>query len=218
MKASRFVCASATLALAAGGACAQTSNEFWPELDSWLKLNDTTRLMLRLDSTRDSDSGDRTNGEGGLYVDYRFSDRIAFRAGYLYSDTPPTTPGAGHSVEHRWNLDFSYNWMLNDTTKLTNRLRTDLRDIAGVSSYRIRDRVKVEHEAHWGRQAVTPYAHIEAFYDSRFDTVSRYRLQAGATTRLSNDIEIDLYAGRQRDTAPADKYVNGIGLTLNLYF
>ena len=64
---------------------------------------------------------------------------------------------------------------------------------------------------------MTPYGNLEAFYDSRYDTVSRYRLEIGATTPLSKDIEIDLYLGRQRDTQPSDKYTNGIGITLTLY-
>ena len=95
---------------------------------------------------------------------------------------PPTEPGEGERIERRWMLDTSYNWKLDDATKLTNRVRTDLRDIEGANSYRIRDRLKLEHETHVGRQAVTPYGNIEAFYDSRYDTVSRYRLEVGATT------------------------------------
>jgi hypothetical protein len=68
-----------------------------------------------------------------------------------------------------------------------------------------------------GRQAVNPYGNLEAYYDSRYDTISRYRLEIGATTLLSKDIEVDLYAGRQRDTRPSDKYTNGIGVTVSLY-
>jgi len=205
------------LALLAGTAHAQTSDEFWPELDTWIKLDDATRILLTTAGTRDRDTGDRVNSDVAAYVDYRFSDRISFRAGYDYSDTPPTEPGEGHSVERRWVLDTSYNWKLDEATKLTNRVRTDLRDVAGSYSYRIRDRLKLEHETHVGRQPVAPYADFEAYYDSRYDTVSRYRLEIGATTPLSKDIEIDLYLGRQRDTQPSDKYANGIGVTLNLY-
>ncbi len=217
MKFPCMVTAGVALALSAGAAGADTSNEFWPELDTWIKLNDPTRLLVTADGTRDRDSGDRVNSEVAAYVDYRFSDRISLRAGYLYANTPPDTPGDGHSIERRWVLDFSYNWKLDDATKLTERVRTDLRDLAGESSYRIRERLKVEHEWHVGHQTVTPYGNVEAYYDSRFDTVSRYRLELGATTPLSKDIEIDLYVGRQRDTQPGNKYTNGIGVTLNLY-
>ncbi len=217
MKFSRLAGAGMMLALSAGVAQGETKSEFWPELDTWIRLNDATRLLFIANGTRDRDSGDRTNGEGQGYVDYRYSERISFRAGYVYSNTPPATPDEGHSVERRWVADFSYNWKLDESTKLTNRVRTDLRDIAGDSSYRIRDRLKLEHEAKLGRQAVTPYGQLEAYYDSRYDTVSRYRLEIGAVTLLSKDIEVDLYAGRQRDTQPSDKYTNGVGITLILY-
>jgi hypothetical protein len=205
------------LAIVAGNARAQTTEEFWPELDTWIKLNDATRLLLTTDGTRDRDTGNRVNSEVAAYIDYRFSDRISFRAGYDYSDTPPTVPGQGHSVERRWVLDASYNWKLDEATKLTNRVRTDLRDMDGSFSYRVRDRLKLEHETHIGRRPVTPYGDFEAYYDSRYDTVGRYRLELGATTPLSKDIAIDLYVGRQRDVQPSDKYANGIGLTLTLY-
>jgi Protein of unknown function (DUF2490) len=217
MKFLGLVAGAAMLTLWAGDACADASREFWPELDTWIKLDPATRLLFTTAGKRDRDSGDSVNSTAAGYVDYRYSDRISFRAGYAYSNTPPVTPGDSHSIEHRWVLDFNYNWKLDEVTKLTNRLRTDLRDIAGDSSYRIRDRLKLEHETHLGRQAVKPYGNLEAYYDSRYGTVSRYRLEIGATTPLSKDIEIDLYAGRQRDTQPHDKYTNGIGVTLNLY-
>src|SRR5882672_11564574 len=217
MKFSRLAGAGIVLALFAGAVQAETNSEFWPELDTWIRLNDATRLLLITDGTRDRDGGDRTNGEAQVFVDYRYSGRISYRAGYVYSNTPPATPDKGNSVERRWVADFGYNWKLNEATKLTNRVRTELRDIAGDSSYRIRDRLKLEHETRLGRQAVAPYGQLEAYYDSRYDTVSRYRLEIGATTPLSKDIEVDLYVGRQRDTQPSDKYTNGIGITVNLY-
>ena len=217
MQFSRLAGAAMVLALLAGAVRADTNSEFWPELDTWIRLNDATRLLFITESVRDHDSGDRVNADVQGYVDYRYSSRISFRAGYEYANTPPTTPDEGHSIEHRWIFDFNYNWTFDEATKLTNRIRTDLRDVAGDDSYRIRDRLKLEHEMRLGRQAVTPYGDIEAFYDSRYDTVSRYKLEIGATTPLSKDIEVDLYVGRQRDTQPSDKYTNGVGITLSLH-
>jgi hypothetical protein len=92
-----------------------------------------------------------------------------------------------------------------------------LRDVDSESSTRIRDRLKIEYETRLGQQPVSPYGNLEAYYDSRFGGISRYRLELGATTRLSKDIELDLYVGRQRDTQPNTKDTNGIGLTLSLY-
>jgi hypothetical protein len=212
-----LVFASIALALVAGAARAEVSNEFWPELDTWIGLNNATRFLLMTGRTRDRDTGDRINSEAAAYLDYRYSDRISYRAGYAYSDTPPANAGESHSLERRWMVDFSYNWQFGDVTKLTDRVRVDLRNIDGASSTRIRDRLKMEFATHLGHQAVTPYGNLEVFYDTRYDAVSRYRLELGASTPLSKGIAIDLYVGRQRDTRPSNKYTNGIGLTLNLY-
>jgi hypothetical protein len=203
--------------LSTSRAYGETNTEFWPELDTWIKLNDALRFLGQVETTRDRDSGDRTNGEGKVYLDYRYSDRISYRVGYVYSNTPPAVAGESRGIEHRWVMDFSYNWKLDEATKLTNRVRLDLRDVNGGTSQRIRDRLKLEHETQVWNHAVKPYGNLEAYYDTRYDTVSRYRLEVGATTPLSNDIELDLYVGRQRDTQPNDKYINGIGITLVLY-
>jgi Protein of unknown function (DUF2490) len=216
MKSTRLACIGMALALASRAARSDTTSDFLPELDIWIKLNKDTRVLLASDDTRDRDSGDRTKGQGAAYLDYRLNDRISFRGGYMYSVTPATEPDESNSVEHRWILDTSYNWRLSDAAKLTDRVRLDFRDIAGSYSQRIRDRLKLEYETHIGRQAVNPYGNIEAYYDTRYDTVSRYRLELGATTPLSNDIEIDLFLGRQRDTQPSTKFSTDIGITLTL--
>ena len=117
MKFSRLAGAGLVLAFLAATVRAETNSEFWPELDTWIRLNDATRLLLITNGTRDRDSGDQVNSEGQAYVDYRYSDRISFRAGYVYSDTPPATPDKGHSIERRWVFDFSYNWKLDESTQ-----------------------------------------------------------------------------------------------------
>ena len=83
MKISNPAFAALALALIAADVRAQTttSNEFWPELDTWIKLDDATRLLLTTDAKRDRDSGDRVDSDIAAYVDYRFSgtDRVPSR-------------------------------------------------------------------------------------------------------------------------------------------
>src|SRR5271169_6646426 len=75
----------------AGAAGAETHYEFWPELDLWYRLTDSLRLELTGSGTRD-DSGDRTDGTGALYLDYRMNDSISWRIGYSYINTLPDDP------------------------------------------------------------------------------------------------------------------------------
>jgi len=114
----------------------------------------------------------------------------------VYSDTPPTAPDEGHSVERRWVLDFSYNWKLDEGHQADKpRPHGSTRHRPELPHIEFADRLKLEHETKLGRQTVTPYGQLEAYYDSRYDTVSRYRLEIGTTTPLSKDIEVDLYVG-----------------------
>jgi Protein of unknown function (DUF2490) len=213
----RFV--AAVLCLVIGGrAGADTRDEFWPELDLWIKLNDSFRLLLTGSGTRDRDTGDRTNGEGAIYLDYRMNEHISLRAGFDYALTIAQSPGVQNSVEHRYIFDFNYRWYFGTATRLTDRTRTDLRDSDGTSSYRIRNRLQLEHEVKFTHGSTTPYANVEAYYDSRYDTVSRVRWEAGTTTPIGKRMVIDLYVGRQHDSQPQIQDVNGLGITLNGYF
>jgi Protein of unknown function (DUF2490) len=209
---------SACLGLA-GTAGADTRDEFWPELDLWFKLNDSFKLLAIAAGTRDRDTGDRTNGEGELFLDYRMNEHISLRGGFDYARTIAQTPGESDSVEHRYIFDFNYRWKFGDATELTDRTRTDLRTFADTSSYRIRNRLKLEHEVKFtGGGLTTPYASVEAYYDSRYDTVSRIRWEAGTTTPIGKRMALDLYLGRQHDSHPSTQNVNGLGVTLNAYF
>jgi hypothetical protein len=201
-----------------GRAGADTRDEFWPELDLWFKLNDSFRLLLVTSGARDRDTGDRTNGEGAVYLDYRMNQHISLRGGFDYALTIAQSPGEQNSVEHRYILDFNYRWHFGDATQLTDRTRTDLRNSDGASSYRIRNRLQLEHEIKFTHGGTTPYANVEAYYDSRYDTVSRLRWEAGASTAIGKRMALDLYVGRQHDSHPQIQEVNGLGVTLNAYF
>ena len=212
-----FLAAASGLGFACS-AVADTGDEFWPELDLWFKLNDSFKLLVIASGTRDRDTGDRTNGEGEIFLDYRVNEHIALRAGFDYSRTPAQSPGESDSVEHRYIFDFNYRWKFGDATQLTDRTRTDLRYFEDSSSYRIRNRLKLEHEVKFTSGSTAPYASVEAYYDSRYDTVSRVRWEAGTTTPIGKRMVIDLYLGRQNDSHPSIKDVNGLGITLNAYF
>ncbi|HEY2675837.1 MAG TPA: DUF2490 domain-containing protein [Steroidobacteraceae bacterium] len=201
----------------AGAAVAETHYESWPELDLWYRLTGALRLELTGSGTRD-DSGDRTDGTGAIYLDYRMNDPISWRVGFDYVNTLPDGPGQNNSVERRVSLDFNYRWHLGDELLLTDRTRLDLRNIEGDDSYRVRNRLRFERPFKLARTTLVPYFNAEAYYDSRYDTVSRVRLEAGGVVSLGKIWEADLYIGRQHDSAPADKDTVGFGITISAYF
>jgi len=195
-----------------------TTREFWPELDLWVKLSKPTRLLFTFAGTRDREDGEKTDGTFGAYFDYRSTDRISVRAGYVYVRGLATEPGETDSIENRLVLDFNYRWRLSECALLVDRSRLDLRDRDGDDSWRVRNRLRLEYETKLRDVAINPYASLEAYYDSRHDSVSRYRFEGGVVIPQGRRLEWDVYVGRQRDSQSATQYANGIGLTLSLIY
>lgn len=207
------IAALGCLALAPTGR-AETTHEFWPELDLWYRFTDAWRLEYVATGTRD-DSGDRTSGTSALYVDYRMNDPISWRVGFEYINTLPDSPGQNNTVEHRVSLDFNYRWHLGDEVLMTDRTRLDLRDIESVDSYRVRNRVRVERPFKLTRTTLTPYLNAELYFDSRYDAaVTRLRMEAGSTVSLGKIWEADFYIGGQRNYQPTDKSTLALGITI----
>ncbi|HYJ41724.1 MAG TPA: DUF2490 domain-containing protein [Steroidobacteraceae bacterium] len=207
--------AALALPMAARG---DTTREFWPELDLWVKLSKPARLLFTLAGTRDREDGEKTDGTFGAYFDYRTSERISVRAGYVYVRGVATEPGETDSIERRLVFDFNYRWRLSERALLVDRTRLDLRDQANEDSYRVRNRLRLEYETKLRDVAINPYASLEAFYDSRHDSVSRYRFEGGVVIPRGQHLEWDVYVGRQRDSQSSTRYTNGIGVTLSFLY
>jgi hypothetical protein len=203
--------------LLARTACADTTHEFWPELDLWYRFNERLQLLLVTAGERDSDSGDRIKDQGAGYLDARLSDHISLRGGYVYQ-TNVGTHGSPDKLEHRGVLDFTYRWQITAGGQLADRTRVDIRDIEGDGSYRVRNRLRFEQGFKLTRGTLVPYGQVEAFYDSRYDTVSRLVVRSGSTVRIGRYFEPDLYLAWQRDTQPSRQDVLAVGITLNARF
>jgi hypothetical protein len=196
----------------------ETSHEFWPELDLWVGLSQPARLLFTASGTRDREAGDRTDSTFGAYIDYRTGEHTSVRAGYVRVRLRATEPGEADSTENRAVLDFNYRWRLSDRALLVDRTRLDLRSKDGEDTYRVRNRLRLEYETKMRDVGITPYASLEAFYDSRFDSVNRYRFEAGVLIPRGRHLEWDLYVGRQRDSQSATQNTNGLGVTLSFIY
>lgn len=205
----------AGLACGSGTARADTSTEFWPELDVWIRINDSLRAMLQAAGTRDRDTGERVNSEKDIWFDYRLNEEISFRTGYNYAVTPPSGTKAG-GIDRRFVFDFDYRWKFYPDFALTARTRLESGDDDGTTYRRVHERLRLEYTTHVHGHEVTPYADVEPYYDTRYNALNRWRIELGASTPIAKCVEIDAYVARQRDTEPALKYTNAIGLTLVL--
>lgn len=198
---------------------AESRSEFWPELQLFVRLNDSTRLLLNPGATRSAETDERTKIGYGVYLDYREPKAAAsYRIGYLQSITEPRTPQASRSVEHRIVLDYNYRWKWGAAGLLTDRTRLDLRDIEGRASQRLRNRVQYEYATQLGEFLFVSYANVELSYDTRFDTLARYMAELGTTVVFSPQADVNVYFARQTNTKPERKNVNALGLILALHF
>jgi len=199
-------------------AAAETTREFWPELQAWWRLSPSTQLLFNPAPTRSSESDDRTAVDWGLYLDYRTpKDPASYRIGYVHSVSNPQSEQS-RRIEHRIVMDFNYRWKIGDAGQITDRTRLDLRDQEGSTSQRLRNRVQYEYEGKLGELGFVPYTNLELYYDTRYDTIARYKFELGATFVFSPQLELTPYYGRQTDTQPQRHNINALGLILGLRF
>jgi hypothetical protein len=110
--------------------------------------------------------------------------------------------------------DFSYSVDLRQDARLTDRTRIDVRDRGGQTTYRLRNRLVFTRDLEVLRVRLAPYASGEVFYDTQYDRVDRLQFRLGTTLPTGPNVAWDFYLARQRDTQPATKFINALGVTL----
>jgi uncharacterized protein DUF2490 len=195
-------------------ASAAVTNEIWPGIDVSLPVTGSLRLLLTGSGTRDAEGGDKTQGAYAAYLDYRINRHISVRAGYEYRERLQLSTGARGSVEHRQIYDFNYYVDLRQDARLTDRTRIDVRDRGGQTTYRFRNRLMFTRDLEVHRVRLAPYASCEVFYDTQYDRVNRLQFRLGTTLPTGPNVAWDFYLARQRDTQPATKFINALGVTL----
>lgn len=210
--------AAALLAIQIQGAPAEadeTRAEFWPEAQLHLGLDPQTKIILLGNISRSRETRSNLEGQLGINVDYRFDDMFSVRAGYRFAtslvrDDPYT--------EHRFLFEQTFRFQLPWSLLLSLRTREDLRFIDGKFSARFRERATIERNVEIGGYTFTPYGSAEAFYDTRYDTFSRYRFALGAVFPVNKNISLDASVVRQTDLKSSTRHVNAVGLTLVLSY
>lgn len=219
---------TAMVILAAVPAHAQTM-QVWPEIDTYLKVNDRTRIFLQAAAV--AHDGDATESDFGVNLDLHLkllrrkhellarldeSKNRAFmvRGGYRYVHSH-----TGGENEHRGIAETTTRYPLTaplGDILLSDRNLVDFRDIGGAYSWRYRNRLSAERELSAGRLRVNPYARYEISYDSRHDDWSRTEWRVGSSFQVHKISELDAYFAWQNNTGKAQ--TRAIGVTLTFYF
>jgi hypothetical protein len=205
--------------------------QFWPEVDTFVHLNDNSRLMFSVQSTRqESVSSEMDIGAHvDLFVkplrkarlltshspDVAKSRFVQFRIGYHYLFP---YDNAGNS-ENRIIMEATPRYPMPFGITLADRNRVDLRFAQGGFSWRYRNRVAVERTFHIGKYSFDPYLRGEAWYDSFYSKWSRTLFQFGSDFPITPRVSLEGYYEHQNNTSTSpNQQLNGVGMVLNLRF
>ena len=98
------------------------------------------------------------------------------------------------------------------------RTREDFRWLDSGFSVRLRERMQVQRDVTIGHYLFTPYASAEVYFDTRYNQVSRYRLQAGVSLPVGEHFQVEPYLARQVDTVGSFTITHALGLVLTTSF
>jgi hypothetical protein len=102
---------------------------------------------------------------------------------------------------------------------IVDRNRGEFRFVSGKPfSSRYRNRLQLERDFKVDRVVFTPYVNAEAFYDTRYDAWVQFRYEIGTQLPIGPHFAIDTYYLRQKSNRSQPERVNGLGLTLGVYF
>jgi hypothetical protein len=222
--------------MAAGAVQAQEpSKEFWPEIDTWLRLSPAWRVSLFVPVSQNLDTHYREGnlipqvdyafGEGRFYRRLMDEDRartmklFMVRGGYLGGKSLDDEGEA--YTEYQAFGEMHWRLPLKGGLLLSHRVRADLRWLGKnvfEFSNRWRYRLMLEKEISKGRTSFVPYASVEAYYDSRYDTVNRIRIIAGNSVAWSPRTAVEANVTYQYDSRSSTKEILALGVILHVFF
>jgi hypothetical protein len=232
-------CLAAALSCAAVPAVADTSTQFWPELDAYFKLTERARLFLMATASRAEQAQGQSGGSSrqdmqvGAHLDVTLSPLFRpdlaegdwqrnrylwMRIGYRYGRSLGSLDETSPYREQRGIFELTARTPpLAGGFEYVGRFRWDARDVNDVDSNRYRLRLQVEKSyKHEGRTWV-PFANAEAFYDTRYDDWIRERYQLGVEIELSRAWRLEPALTYQTDSQASPGRINALGLTLKYF-
>ncbi len=235
----RLVCLALAMWLVATGTgvAGERSEEFWPEMDVWLRLSPVWRVSTFISLSRNIETAYREGslsvqadyawGKPGHLYRYRLLDEgraermkaWLTRGGY-YTGKSLADNGLAYR-EKTVFLELHVRSPLEGGILVSQRLRTDLRWLGSHDpdfSQRWRYRVRVEKEYTAGRSSIVPYLSVEPYYDSRYGTVNRVRLIGGGSVAWSPHFALEGNLTYQHDSRLPVTNLFALNAIVNLFF
>ncbi len=208
---------------------AESTAQFWPEIDTFYKVNSKVRLSFFVQQTRENSQGEdlEIGPNFDLYLkplvkakkfvffqlDESKSRLLMLRSGYRYipSTSSPTEQRVFFAATPRFPLAIG--------VLVSDRNQVELRYISDKWSWRYRNRLTLERDVKIRSYHFAPYIQAETYYDSRYGKFSRTTEDVGASFPIHKHVEIEPYYEHQNDTSKSpNRQINALGVKLRLYF
>ena len=218
-------------------ASGSTVGEFWPEIDVYHGIDARSRVLFTADATRGSEGSteDRKttiqNGQFTFNYDYTLAPVLRtdvpesewsknrylwMRVGYAYGTSFNDTDNAYRS--HALISELSSRFPLGSDVWLNGRARFDARSVNGEPSQRYRARLGLDWSTTMEGIALGPYADIEMYYDTRYNSWSRTLWRAGCEVVIDPRWRIEPYLAVQANSSSGVvARVVALGLALKYY-
>jgi hypothetical protein len=214
----------------------ESTTEFWPEVDIWYRLTPGWRLSMYLPLSKNLETKYR---EGSIVTqaDYAWGRSRFFqfrrlldenreaqmkvhlsRAGYLITKSLDDQ-GATYE-ENMLFFEEHFRTPMKGHLLISHRLRSDLRWIGddNAFSYRIRYRLMIEREWLINKVSLVPYINIEPYYDSRYETVNRWRWIGGTSISWTPRIAMEGNFTYQHDSRSSVTDLYAVNIILHVFF
>jgi hypothetical protein len=232
--------AAAALSCGALPAAAETSTQFWPELDVYVPLGERTRLFLMAKAIR----GEQVQVAPGAFArqsmqasanldvtlaplfrpdlekgDWQRNRYLWMRIGYLYGRSLGESEETNPFRERRGIFELNaHTTPLAAGLEYAGRFQWEARDVNDADSDRYRVRLQVEKPLRYEGHTVVPFVNAEAFYDTRYDAWTRERYQIGAEFQLSTSWRLEPALTYQTDSHSTPERINALDLTVKYHF
>jgi Protein of unknown function (DUF2490) len=215
------------LAVASPAAAQDLSTQFWPEVDTFVRLNENMRIYVPISRTKEGADDSDQDGTAGIYLDYYVlpierlllsgpanaarAHRMMIRVGYGYTAAGGGQP-ATNTLDVEWTGRLSLPWEI----LASDRNRFDLNFTAGEFDPRYRNRIRLERNVALGKSALTPYVYGEFFYSFNDGDWFRTRVTAGLEVHIWERVVPEVYFQRDYGSGSSGD-VRGFGLVLSIY-
>jgi hypothetical protein len=208
----------------------RNSQEVWPSIDGYYRINPKFRLYGTVGSTKPNDSS-YTDGAVGIFLDH-FTYPLTrilrpdhaedlpgkflwLRVGYQYSATPPSAKDP--FKESMIVTEINARYYLPYKMLLTWRNRFDWRVNNGYFKARYRPKLNIEKDLRTEFLFFTASAFAEYFINFDNSAVNKLRTQVGIEFKLTKHINYEAFWNHQYANEPEIQTNDAFGMTLKIY-